>query len=502
MKKLVIGLVIFLTAFSLTCIGVTYMFISNANSDADKAAVSEEGIDLYGTYDQNDLKILEITENYNGVEIKLPEIDGLKNIDVQNKLNEDMRQRIYKTLEKYEKIDDFYFFTQANFANVISIELIVYDDDSYDRISFNYNLTDGSPLTLEDLFVKDADILSIVRQTFYNEFTMYKYDEESHSSYPDENELYKTVKCYMEDPNREFSFSPSEIYFYQNGNTADADMIDFANDIAIYSKYMTKESIFTGEYSGHKNIFTCANIPFDIMDKLDYGMIGENLWYDITSAGYYNEDNPDKEQAERFEKFKDEMYDKSYAALDEYKLKAQANPDKFYIVLIKPYVSQYIKSKYNDGKWDTDYSDMASVNTGIQVFEMPASLYETVYKDKILEGYRHKYYAIRGGLYLDTENTDGAVLTESEDVALYDYITGKELTELQDVFYPESNYMDIIASEIAERLSSEGYYGYGIDDAVLELNGVAITATFPALDDFCVDIYFDSFNKSTMKHFD
>ncbi len=501
MKKLVTGLIIFLAVFLLTCIGITYKLILSADSDADKAAVSE-GIDLYGTYDQNDLKILEITEDYNGVEVKLPEIDGLKNIDVQNKLNEEMRQRIYKTLNKYDKIDYSYIFTQASFANVISIEFTVADEDLYDRICFNYNLTDGSPLTLEDLFVKDADILSIVRQTFYNEFTMYKYDEESQSSYPDENELYKTVKCYMEDPNREFSFSPSKIYFYQSGNTADADMTDFANDIAIYSKYMTEESIFTGEYQGHKNIFTCADIPFDMMDKLDYGLIGENLWYDITAAGYYDENNPDKEQAERFEKFKNEMYDKTYAVLDEYKLKAQSNPDKFYIVLMKPSVSQYTKSKYNDGEWDTDFSDMATVSNDVQVFEMPAALYETVYKDKILEGYRYKYYAMRGGLYLDTENTDGAVLTQTSDSALYDYITGEELTELQDVFYPESNYMDIIESEIAERLSSEGYWGYGIDDAVLELNGIAVTATFPALDDLCVYIDFYSFDKSTMKHFD
>ena len=55
------------------------------------------------------------------------------------------------------------------------------------------------------------------------------------------------------------------------------------------------------------------------------------------------------------------------------------NPDKFYILFSKPTINMYMDSKYENGKWDYTYSDMATVYENVQIFEMPIEVYEKVY---------------------------------------------------------------------------------------------------------------------------
>ena len=84
MKKLIKGLLIFVCVFMIVAFGITYISILNTRSKVILG--NEKGIDLYGTYDQNDLLINELVENYNGVDIKIPKIDGLKDTNIQNKV--------------------------------------------------------------------------------------------------------------------------------------------------------------------------------------------------------------------------------------------------------------------------------------------------------------------------------------------------------------------------------------------------------------------------------
>lgn len=498
MKRLLLYLTIFVCVFAILAVGVTNWCIVNKNRDTEETV-----IDLHATYDQNDLLVEHNTELYNDVEIEIPKIKGLKDASVQDKINQDIYQRATEAINNFGKVQYSNYYTYANFANVISISFYLGNDDFNEQIYFNYNLVDGSRLKLEDLFLKDADILSIVRSAFYNSLVMYgeyEYDGETYIASPDENTVYKVVKAYI-NGDKDFAFSPSAIYFYEGDYIADVSMIDIYDKITVYSKYLTDKSLYTGEYEGFKNLFTCSDGNYDMFDKIEYGYMGENLWYDITVWKDYIDEELEKSKAEKLSRFKEEKYTKAYDALEEYKLTAQKNPDKFYIVLIKPNVSLYTCSDYENDEWITYYSDMADVYISTQLFEMPISLYDEVYKDKIAEGYRYRYFAMRGGLYLDTDETDGAVFTETDSYALYNYITGEELTELEDVFYPDSNYMDIIEEELEYRLKDEGYYGYGIDDATLTIRGTTVNATIPDLDNFSTDIYFGMFDKESMKLF-
>lgn len=409
-------------AFSLILI----LLLSGCNSEPTLS-----GIDLYGTYDGNDLLIEGISpENYaDNEEIKIPQIKGLKDAEIQSKINSELYSRTMELIKKHPSAGYTNYYTRANFANVISISFSVgFEEEPYsEQAYFNYNLVNGEQLKFEDLFTPGTDILSIVRHAFYREMAFYgEYDHESKLHSPDENEVYKAVKSFMAEEDKSFAFSPVGIYLYNKNHFAEIKMLDRAEDIAIYSKYITDESIFTGEYEGFKNAFTCADIQYDIFDKIEYGYLEDNLWYDFTVWNTYIpfDDPPSDERLEKFEAFIARVTEEEYSKLTAYREKAKANPDKFYIVLIKPNVNMELESDYTDGKWHYTYFDTATVNTQIQLFEMPVEVYTTTYRDKIIETYRYEYFAMRGGAYFDTENLEGALLTETNDKYTYNYMEG------------------------------------------------------------------------------
>lgn len=386
------------------------------------------GIDLYGTYNQNDLLVDETVKPLNEEdEIKIPVIKGLKDTAVQDKINNEIYTRATALIEKYPVINYANYYTRANFANVISISFSVgFDEEPYaEHIYFNYSLTDGKKLKLEDLFMPDADILSIVRTSFYKELAFYgKYDHEKQLHSPDENEVYKVVKDFMAEEDKQFAFSPSGIYLYQNNNFAEIKMLDYAEDIAIYSRYMTKESIFTSEYEGYKNIFTCADTQYDLFDIIEYGYIEDNLWYDFTvGETYIPYDNPPEDaRLAKFEVFRQKAIEQECTNLETFRETAKANPDKFYIVLSKPSFHMDNDFEYENGQWHYTYYDTATIYSNTQLFEMPMEVYEAVYKDKIIETYRYEYFAMRGGAWLDTENLEGATFSEITDTQTVNYM--------------------------------------------------------------------------------
>lgn len=387
------------------------------------------GIDLYGIFDENDLFIDEIAEPLDGDdEIKIPVIKGLKDTKLQSKINAEIYEEAKELIEKHAPLNYANYYTRANFANVISISFNVgFEEEPYsEQIHFNYNLTNGEKLKFEDLFTPEVDLLSIVRHAFYRELSFYgKYDSKKKLHSPDENEVYKAVKSFMAEEDKNFSFSPAGIFLYSpTNNFAEIKMLDHADDIAIYSKYMTKDSIFTGEYEGFKGAFTCTDIQYDFFDIIEYGYLENNLWYDFTTNEPYipYDGPPEEERLAKFQAFYESAVEKEYAKIEEYRNLAKANPDKFYIVFLKPSASMDFDSDYDDGKWYYTYYDTAKFYSRIELFEMPVELYDEVYRDKIIDTYRYEYFVMRGGAWLDTENLEGATYNEITDELTINYM--------------------------------------------------------------------------------
>lgn len=519
MKKLIITLVCIVCVFAAGCLGITYWNISQtapSNSAASNPAAArpaEMPIDLQSTYDTNPILIDSLTENIGDLTVSIPQIDGLKDKSVQKKINDDMYSKAHQLLDKYDKIMFANFYTYANFANVVSISFSVsLDYEPYsDCIYFNYNLIDGNEIKLEDLFLKDTNLLDIVRSSFYTSTVMYgNYDSETFIVSPNEEKLFKLVKSYMESDSKEFAFSPVDIYFYSGDITANARMIDYCDSITIYSKYLTEDELYTGEYDNFKNLLACSDANYDRFEQVEYGYIEDNMWYDFTVIKDYiprNEEGFDEEKFEQYTKFKETKCKEFYELIDDYRKIARNNPETFYMVLFNPNFNLYMDSRYENGKWYNSFSNLASVNNSIFIYSMPHKVYKESFKDLIMETYRYEYFAMRGGAYIyEDELPDGAHFEAKTTAHAYNYITGEEYASIQDLFFNPEEANNYIEEIVRERLS---YYDdlpkdtdALIDEMSLEIDGSIIMASFPSCEYVTISIWLDDFDKSWLKIFD
>ena len=302
LNKLIKGILVFLVIFTSIAVGTTYILITKETQNVlkenkDNQEIKREvetGIDLHGMYNENDLLINDLLKTFSGEEIKIPQIDGLKNKQIQEKINQDIYNRCFDYIEENVKnIADFSqmytsYDVMSNFSNIISIN---YYMNVNTHLHLNYNLLTGEILKLEDIFVKEEYILEIVMDAYRERLSNYSYsfefiDDDGVAVF-DENELYKIVKGYMNTEEKDFMFSPSEIYFYFNDSGASVKLIDIADKVSIYTKYLTDESIYEKNDIGRKNIFTLVETNYDLFDIIDYGYLEDNFWYDVTVNKMY-----------------------------------------------------------------------------------------------------------------------------------------------------------------------------------------------------------------------
>lgn len=528
MKKFVITVSLILCLFTICSVMVTYAGIRKAKQESEENSLqettptealtevpvtaipsptptpAEQGIDLYGTYDENDLLIqTQLAFRDDDVEIKIPQLDGLKNTEIQEKINRDMFNRIGKLLREFPLASYGEYYVRGNFANVISICFYTGDGERYDQVYLNYNLATGERLALEDLFLKDTDITQCVRSAFYDMLALRNtYDMEGNFNKtvsPSENEVYKLVKCYMNSEEREFAFSPSEIFFYYEDHVATLSMLEVAEQIAVYSRFVTEESLFVRDDIGYDSIFTCADTQYEPFKKIEYGYLEPNFWYDITIWESYLEEDFIGEKREQYLAAEEAFYASAEEKIEEYRAVAKSNPDKFYILFLKP--NAYLLNL--SGR----YSNIAEFNERYDIYEMPMEVYEATYRDKLIAAYRYTYFAMAGGAYLEWEEGDGAIWQMVEHSMTYDYINGKELTGLEEVFHKASGYMDVIKSRTRDTLAWRNEYSWSEISALADtiqcrLDGTGVYVTIPSLDDFYMYVFFGEFDESMLKIFD
>ena len=288
-----------LLVFTLLAVGTTYVLIQRSLGEpliktkvdgAADAVIPEAGIDLNGFYDQNDLVFTEITQELGEEKtVKYLQIDGLKNADVEAAVNAAIAAEAQSLLDYYgaDRINYVNCNLCASFSNGLSIGFYAGDVEyNYTNRYLNFNLNDGSLLRVEDLFGVQADLLSLVRSGFYEALTPYNYSDDywETAQSPDENELYKVVTNYMAQENQKFFFNPTEIYFCYDDYIAAVNMAEHAEDITVYHKFLSEESLFERDDIGYKNIFTCVQIP-DAYEVREFGFAEENFWYDFGYGG-------------------------------------------------------------------------------------------------------------------------------------------------------------------------------------------------------------------------
>lgn len=468
MKKLIA----FLLCFTLLAVGVTYGCIQYTLRTPEEEKSAFAGIDLNGFYDENDLVINSVSLPIGDNGGSYPQIDGLKNSEVQDAINQTICGEADRLQQKYldlgTKISYLNWNESANFANVLSIGMYSGDDAMHnEQVYLNFNLNDGSLLRLSDLFAADADLQGIVRAAFYDTMTIRNmsnaYWEEL--NYPDEQALYKTVRGYLASEDPKFAFTPANIYLYYGEDTATVDMTAYADEIVVYSKFLSEESLFAEDGIGYEDLFTCTELPESYAQR-KFGFAAENFWYDIALSEAYLEEDIPEEQQRSFLAFYEELYTSLLAEVDAVHATAMANPDRAYILLANPYVNLYRDSMETAVGFEVYASGAAEVNENYKLYEMPMELFESKYQQELVELYRTGTYTMFYSGLDDAIDGDEVQVVNRNSYRLFNYETGQEMT-LEDLFADGYDYMDAIRRNKKYTLTS--YYGYTLESAELAL---------------------------------
>lgn len=357
--------VIFVIIFCAICISVTLGLILYKNIEIeqefseDTNALSEDsekqkdiaGIDLNGTYNQNDLRIEEKRVAKEKVEISYCQIYGLKDKIIQDNINKELENvalNFYR--EKIKDLDEVInvsvnMMNTGNFANAISFEISYVakiDDDAdgfyQDSKGLNYNLRTGEKITIDKLFTSDAPMEDILRKSAY--YSLIQNNLEDNLSgdfvvadYGDiEDDIAIFINQYKKGKIKGFYFTPKCIYiYYDETSIISIDMKEYADYIAIYNRYLTDETIFETNNIGLKNLYTLSE-RYTVDYRYTNYEKGSNYFIDI------NIDNVDGEENKFSQQVLQNKIKEIESEIERIKVIANKNTSEFYILNYYMYI--------------------------------------------------------------------------------------------------------------------------------------------------------------------
>ena len=471
----------------------------------------EKTLDLYGTYNENDIEVVEsyIEINNSQQKVVIPAIKGLKNKSIEEKINNDIKNRVSENMKHFDNTINIKtkYDIHGNFSNVLSISYsyIIDNADTYKTISFltfNYELIDGNRLRFEDLFKTDTDIYSIVRRIYYkglasevnepavkinNKYyflydiyfdkernswfgTSEEYDESTGETHYEEREyipktieedINRKIKDFMNSSDKKYYFTPSYVGIVRMQDEHfifdTIELKDIANEVVIYDKYITNENLYEKSNIGKKNIWTGVSpLKYDYMN---YGFAEENLYFDISTEPKYAFEKYLFKKAEN--ELINQLITKAQRKVEEYRKVAKENPDKFYILMIKPMV-------YKSGTVrDIDY--ILYDNT-LEYYAYGSIQNKKEIMNMLLENYRYYNLIFYGSTveYMDAKNAfenkifDKVVKVKGNKE--YNAMNLEEIKSIKEIFRDDINYLDVIKTALKKKIR---YYN-ALSDEILE----------------------------------
>lgn len=265
----------------------------------------------------------DITENYTDSLYLAQRIKGLKDKELENKINNDIVQKLKdyaKTDEKGRKFAGSNLI--GNFNDILSICIYVNYERYQESYGYNIDLNTGNEISFEDVFTKSAPIASLLSNGFTKnlawDFEMdVDYDvvgEEEYfrrraellnmnnrdtSEYEDMG--LEVANWYMENKeNISFTISPFVINVYgvktkDKKYNISIPMYDNSYCIAIYKRFKSQNSIY------EKDLYGSGYIPFSmplsyfsnckIENEIEHGKVLNNLYIDMCFYTYSSADN-------------------------------------------------------------------------------------------------------------------------------------------------------------------------------------------------------------------
>ena len=468
LKSLIIKRLIFVILFLLVAIGVTaYLVIANpfAKEEEEPEPVQEEidnevptlsrnHVSLLNydtdTFDYNELKIYEMKETFEDHEISYYQIDGLKNASIEEKINSHLKIDLENAIIEAQNNGNIrenrfnvWTYNTSSFANTLSICYTIYsydfDDDDpnvsyqwYGYVPENYDLTTGNNLQIQDLFTDDTLGADIFNDTFYSEFVSSyastDWDEEGWSlivaDYKDiEEEILELMMDFNDGKDIPFYFDEQTVTLAENYARIFFDEhLDF---VAVYNKFKTSSSIFTGKYQALKNLPVLTkryNSDYQVVEE------SENYYIDLSLDRIYNNFYDEKDKID--EAIIERLFEstKEYVDNEVKTMKKEAIDSGKFII----YNNAYHISK--GGYWD--YFTQRYIPDNLYVFsisegklETTKSLYNSEIKEIIQKIFRKAPRVSGGDVYLYDNQFRNYRFFAIEDEDEFDYDNFQESWE-------------------------------------------------------------------------
>lgn len=460
-------IIIFLSLFTLICVGVTIgaiLIANQKNTPASPSSPSQIVDDDLGVkslteqYNENDLKITNVkvsegnrTPKYlwdtdiNKINLDYIKISGLKNKEIENQINKEIMVLVYSLYSDAELHDPNIDYIQiiasceANFGNTLSIYVgkstFYVDEDAEittDNYYLNYDLTTGNKINFTDLFtnssLKNVLIQSIYdnvisNHTFFDEDNEWVIDMSKADLSTVEEETYILLNKLMNNlDNINFYYTPS--YIYVDDYELSISMSNIYSNIAIYNRFKTIESIFDGTYEGNKNMFVFSK-RYSYVDT-QYSRY-EDIYDNLRVEALVEMDKDLLYNSLAKEKLS-EVIDKVESEISAIKKEAKNNPKKAYVYTA--YFSMYSGYSY-ELNIEGIPNDMLSTWGESKVYKMTKDYFDKVFVAEMASFYNTpepaEYWPIFE-YYKEDKNVTIEIVSELNDSI--DLYTGKTENEL------------------------------------------------------------------------
>ena len=428
-------------------------------------------------YNQNDLKIIYQDTNYEGLEYKTLRINGLKNKEIENKINkelEEIEDEIRKKLVSASGEQENAYLSSnvnANYSNILSVTFYGSKSDSnyVPQINIekflNYDLTTGNKIKLEDLFLPGTDIdlyaqNDIYKQKLHDSFSKKNiffnpdYWQSGELQYVlDEVDEIDFIKQYNKYKNSKKDFYLTTtgigISYSKDGNYGDVYIkyMDCLDNLVVYTKFLTKESIFERDDIGLKDLYVCSSVV-DQNDQSVYLIkdLATNLRIDArinvwTSEGY----NELEFFKNTLAKLKAELIEKK----EEYIKIANENKDKYYFVGIVYDINRYypktLLSSYGEEK-DIE-EDKFIVYEQEKTYSVSMQDFSNWFEDKLIQNYTGNRYTLDYQLYIPISDEEKAKcdIKEKTSSIIYNLARKTSTSDLSGIFEDEIDYITPIS---------------------------------------------------------
>ena len=186
-----------------------------------------------------------------------------------------------------------------------------------------------------------------------------------------EEEVYKFVKYYSNNSDIKFFFDEKDIYIVNNDKTCKIHMLDYSDNIAIYNRFVSGESLYKNDY------YKLENIP--VLIKIYNGKYGMYYEDDNCVVSMYLWDS------EYTEYYKDIMLER----IDEIKKEASSSGNGIYF-------ESYITKSGEE-------NDIINMSENYMKYSASKNDYKKYVYDKVLETKRSEFSELQFATYVIDE---------------------------------------------------------------------------------------------------